>query len=219
MCGTIIAPISRRKRVAKKKTKINSAGYEQPVNEKSQYQSYNSDNLDIEDNSYISEIKRYRHNTKYTQIIADDIISQRGAQSGALDVEGKDGERAQKHANMMYETFRNIKSDVPKIAASTGYSEQEIQRVKNHLFFNEYELADGKHKFYPDFYQAQSWDRLRKGEPIEIDFIMIEHELIEESLMRNGINYDDAHNTANETANYQQAIKEIKYGQVKKKGN
>ncbi|MDE6605105.1 MAG: hypothetical protein K2K85_03675 [Clostridia bacterium] len=205
--------------MAKKKTKINSAGYEQPVNEKSQYQSYNSDNLDIEDNSYISEIKRYRHNTKYTQIIADDIISQRGAQSGALDVEGKDGERAQKHANMMYETFRNIKSDVPKIAASTGYSEQEIQRVKNHLFFNEYELADGKHKFYPDFYQAQSWDRLRKGEPIEIDFIMIEHELIEESLMRNGINYDDAHNTANETANYQQAIKEIKYGQVKKKGN
>ena len=48
---------------------------------------------------------------------------------------------------------------------------------------------------------------------------MIEHKLIEESLMRNGINYDDAHNTANETANYQQAIKEIKYGQVKKKGN
>ena len=219
MCGTIIAPISGRKRVAKKKTKINSAGYEQPVNEKSQYQSYNNDSLDIEDNSYVSEIKRYRQNTKYTQIIADDIISQRGAQSGALDVEGKDGERAQKHANMMYETFRNIKSDVPKIAASTGYSEQEIQRVKNHLFFNEYELADGKHKFYPDFYQAQSWDRLRKGEPIEIDFIMIEHELIEESLMRNGINYDDAHNTANETANYQQAIKEIKYGQVKKKGN
>ncbi|MDE7209669.1 MAG: hypothetical protein K2O31_07285 [Clostridia bacterium] len=205
--------------MAKKKTKINSAGYEQPVNEKSQYQSYNNDSLDIEDNSYVSEIKRYRQNTKYTQIIADDIISQRGAQSGALDVEGKDGERAQKHANMMYETFRNIKSDVPKIAASTGYSEQEIQRVKNHLFFNEYELADGKHKFYPDFYQAQSWDRLRKGEPIEIDFIMIEHELIEESLMRNGINYDDAHNTANETANYQQAIKEIKYGQVKKKGN
>ena len=219
MCGTIIAPISRRKRVAKKKTKINSAGYEQPVNEKSQYQSYNSDNLDIEDNSYISEIKRYRHNTKYTQIIADDIISQRGAQSGALDVEGKDGERAQKHANMMYETFRNIKSDVPKIAASTGYSEQEIQRVKNHLFFNEYELADGKHKFYPDFYQAQSWDRLRKGEPIEIDFIMIEHELIEETLMRNGINYDDAHNTANETANYQQALEDLKYGQVKKKRN
>ena len=119
----------------------------------------------------------------------------------------------------MYETFRNIKSDVPKIAASTGYSEQEIQRVKNHLFFNEYELADGKHKFYPDFYQAQSWDRLRKGEPIKIDFIMIEHELIEESLMRNGINYDDAHNTANETANYQQALEDLKYGQVKKKRN
>ena len=143
-----------------------------------------------------------------------------GAQSGALDVDGKDGERAQKHADMMYETFRNTTSDVPAIAKATNHTQEEIQRVKNHMFFNEYELYGGKRRFYPDFEQAQSWDRLRKGEALYHDFIMIEHELIEEKLMREeGLPYNEAHEKANKTASYEMAIKEHKDGMVNKKRN
>ena len=147
-------------------------------------------------------------------------IHQSGAISGALDADGPDGERAQRHADMMYETFRNITSDVPKIAAITGHTEQEISRIKNHMFFNEYELYGGKRRFYPDFEQAQSWDRLRKGEALYHDFIMIEHELIEEKLMREeGLPYNEAHEKANQTASYELAIKEHKGGMVNKKRN
>lgn len=173
--------------------------------------------------------KTYRQNTNYADIIAADAISRQktrqtesyasGAQSGALDSDNKDWVRASKHAAMMYETFRNIKSDVPQIAQVTGLTEEQIQRIKNHLFFNEYELSDGKHRFYPDFNQAQSWDRLRKGIPLEHDLIMLEHELAEESLMANGMGYDEAHINANRTANYQEALKEYKNALVKKKRN
>lgn len=173
--------------------------------------------------------KTYRQNTSYTDILAADAVNRQkikrteshasGAQSGALDSDNKDFERALKHAEMMYETFRNIKSDVPKIAQVTGYTQEQIQRIKNHLFFNEYELSDGKHRFYPDFNQAQSWDRLRKGIPLEHDLIMLEHELAEEALMANGMGYDEAHNKANRIANYQIAIKEYKDAKTKKKRN
>lgn len=144
-------------------------------------------------------------------------IQESGAQSGALDADNKDWERAKKHAALMYETFRNITSDVPKIAKITGYTEEEIQRVKEHMFFNEYDLADGHHRFHPNFDQAQSWDRLWKGNPIDVDYIMIKHELAEEPLMKKGMSYLEAHEEANKTANYAVAMKEYKDATIEKK--
>lgn len=140
-----------------------------------------------------------------------------GAQSGAIDEEKEFG-RAQKHAEIMYETFRNTDSDIKKIAQITGHGEEEIKRVKNHLFFNEYDFDDGHHRFDPDFQQAQSWDRLRKGEALEHDLVMIEHELVEEKFMREDrLSYDEAHEKANKVANYQKAIEEYKNASIKKK--
>lgn len=172
--------------------------------------------------------KAYRQNISYSDILADNKNQKKTEwlqryESGALMADGKDHDRALKHAEMMYETFRNIKSDVPKIAQVTGYTEEQIRRIKNHMFFNEYELYGGKHRFDPDFYQAQSWDRLRKArtqEEIEDhDLIMLKHELVEEALMANGMGYDEAHNIANEIANYQQALEEYKNDVDKKKRN
>lgn len=157
---------------------------------------------------------QYRQNVDYSS-----IVIKSGAKSGALDSEGKDFNRAVKHAEIMYNTYRNIKSDVPKIAKVTGFTEEEILRVKNHMFFNEYDLDDGHHRFHPDFDQAQSWDRLWRGVPREMDYVMIRHELAEEPLMRKGMSYRDAHKEANKTANYEKAIKEYKDAEAKKKGN
>lgn len=146
-------------------------------------------------------------------------VQESGAKSGALDSDGKDFDRAVKHAEIMYNTYRNITSDVPKIAKVTGFTEEEIQRVKNHMFFNEYDLDDGHHRFHPDFDQAQSWDRLWRGVPQEMDYVMIRHELAEEPLMRAGMPYNKAHAEANKTANYEILIKEIKDAAAKKKRN
>lgn len=209
MCYNDSAFLFEGKHMAKKK---GAGGKPQEFNENNgQYSSF--DFSEYQYPQYLIRMSTHEGRKKESGAIS-------GAQSGALDADGKDGERAQRHAEMMYETFRNITSDVFKISTITGHTQGEIQRVKNHIFFNEYELADGKHRFASDFDQAQSWDRLRNGEPLEHDLIMIEHELIEERLMREqGLSYDEAHEKANETANYQRALQEYKNGKNKKKRN
>ena len=158
--------------------------------------------------------KEYRQNASYSEIIN---IGKK--QSGAID-EDKEPKRATEHARKMYETYRRRASDIPKIAKVTGHTEEEITRVKNHMFINEHDLDDGRHRFDPDFQQAQSWIRLESGKPEEHDLVMIEHELIEEQLMReNGLSYDEAHAKTNQVANYQKALWRYKDALAKKKGN
>ena len=131
-----------------------------------------------------------------------------GAKSGALN---PNSERAIKHGKMMYQTFRNIKSDIPKIAETTGLSIAEIKKIKDYIFFNS--------EFDEDFDQAQSWDRLRHGVPVEADIIFIKHEILELSYREKGMDYDSAHALAQKEFNYQKAIKEYNYAIVKEKRN
>ena len=129
-----------------------------------------------------------------------------GGISGALDYQGKDKKRADKHASLLYETFRRIKSDVNAIAKNTGFSIEEISQIKNHMFFNKYNLHGVIKRFDEDFEQAQSWDRLRKNEALEIDIILLKHELEESKLMAQGIDYITAHKEANKIANYEKEL-------------
>ena len=132
-----------------------------------------------------------------------------GAKSGALNPkEIKDWHKVSQHAKLMYETFRNVKSDVLKIAKITGLKEKQIQEIKEYLFFNS--------EFSPDFDQAQSWNRLWKGNPVKADFIFIKHELLEMLLRKQGLSYDDAHIKANEKYNYQKEIEKYNDGILKK---
>lgn len=176
--------------------------------------------FDKDSGQYTGEGKVFRQNTSYREILSQEKKLQCGAQSGALNPDNeKDRERTERHAKITYERIRRTNGDIKKIAKVTGFSEEDIERIKNHMFFNEYELEGGKHRFDPDFYQAQSWDRLQRGEPIEADLILLRHEKIEEELMRNGLGYEEAHETANKTANYAKAVEEYNNGKVKKKRN
>ena len=132
-----------------------------------------------------------------------------GAKSGALNPNGKDFKRATKHAELMYETFRNIKTDIPKISKITGIEEKEIEEIKNYLFNND--------EFLPEFDQAQSWDRLWKGNPIQADYTFVKHEQVEIALRKQGLSYEEAHNKANEKYNYQKEIGEYYNALFKKK--
>ncbi len=131
-----------------------------------------------------------------------------GAKSGALN---PNSQEAIKHGKLMYETFRNIKSDVPKIAKNTGIGKEEIERIKNYIFFNK--------EFDEDYDQAQTWDRLRHGNFIEADLIFLRHELLEIKYREQGLNYDEAHEIAQKEFNYQKAITEHNNAIIKKERN
>lgn len=54
-----------------------------------------------------------------------------------------------------------MKTDVQKIAKTTGYSEKEIQRIKNYIFIDKHDLGEGAYRrFDPDYMMGESWKRL-----------------------------------------------------------
>lgn len=88
----------------------------------------------------------------------------------------------------------------------------EVDRIFSHIYEREHLFADGTiHKFYPDYYMAHSWKRLRDGKGIqEHDLIMLRHELEEEKIMGEGVEiiYEKAHNEVEKTWNYSKALLE-----------
>ena len=81
--------------------------------------------------------------------------------SGALNPEG---EAAQKHADQYYESVRKMNTDVAKIAKATGYTEAQIQEIKDFIFNEEHDLGDRIGRFDSDYMMAQSWQRLVSGD-------------------------------------------------------
>ena len=66
-------------------------------------------------------------------------IMKSGAVSGARNPYS---DAANKHAERYYGLVRSMTTDVKKIAETTGYSEQEIQGIKNYIFIDEHDLGD-----------------------------------------------------------------------------
>lgn len=51
-----------------------------------------------------------------------------------------------------------MKTDVPKIAKSTGYSEEQIQEIKNFIFLDKAWLGGPEPEYFaPDYMMAESW--------------------------------------------------------------
>ncbi|PTL29012.1 hypothetical protein C7122_03940 [Lachnospiraceae bacterium oral taxon 096] len=67
----------------------------------------------------------------------NDII-QSGAVSGARDPNSTE---ADEHAERYYALVRTMKTDVTKIARTTGRSKEEIQAIKNYIFIDEHDLG------------------------------------------------------------------------------
>ena len=128
-----------------------------------------------------------------------------GAFAGALN---PDSERATEHAFRYYESVRHMKTDCKRISANTGFREQDIQQIKNHVFINEHELYDGEiERFFPSYHMAQSWQRLIDGREIqERDIVLLNHEFLESTLVQSGFNQQDAHNIAESIYNYAELI-------------
>jgi hypothetical protein len=120
--------------------------------------------------------------------------------------------RMDAHAKMFYEQIRKRKTDVNTIAKNTGFSTDDMKKIKKHLFFNEYDLGDEMpSRFDPHYDITVSWQRLIDGKDIkEMDIILLHHELTESNLMNEqGMDYTAAHQIAEQTYNYSGFIKEL----------
>lgn len=140
-----------------------------------------------------------------------------GAISGGLN---PDSEKAQEHAEKYYESVRHMKTDVRRIANNTGFSEEDVQKIKNHVFMEKHDLGNGEPEyFYPDYSMAQSWQRLIDGKNIQPhDITLLNHEIMERQLMEQGYSQVEAHSITEKLYNYAKESRDY-YAEIKKHKN
>ena len=131
-----------------------------------------------------------------------------GAFTGALD---PDSPEANLHSIRYYAAVREMKNDVSAIAENTGWNEEAVKRIKEHIFLSYHDLGGLEpERFDPDYHMAVSWQRLIEGRWIRFqDIVLLKHEYLELTLMKTkGLPYSEAHRLANEKHNYAEAIRE-----------
>ena len=109
-----------------------------------------------------------------------------------------------------------MKTDVEKIAKTTGFSEEKIQEVKNFIFYDKHDLGGEEPElFKPDFMMGESWKRLIDGKPEPHDITLIKHEIMERDLIKQGYTQDEAHIITSKKYNYDKEATEF-YGKIEK---
>jgi hypothetical protein len=130
--------------------------------------------------------------------------------SGAIP--RNDTAKQNQHAKLFYKEVRKRTGDIDSIAKNTGFSKNDIKKIKNHIFFNAYSLGDeNPSRFDPDYDMAISWQRLTEGKNIqEMDLVLLNHELVEYTLMtEKGLNYRQAHEIAEHQYNFKKFVDEL----------
>lgn len=131
--------------------------------------------------------------------------------TGAIGkIHKNDYKRKEKHAKIYYESIRKRNDDITSIAKNTGININTIKKVKEHVFINKYNLAQGYTNFYPDYEMAVAWQRLIEGKNIKkSDIVLLHHERLESHLMnRYNYTYETAHDITCRKYNYTKALKE-----------
>ncbi len=90
-------------------------------------------------------------------------------------------------ADDLYDAIRASDSDVSAIASSTGFKPGNIQKVKDHVFYNEHLLdryvdqgiPATVGRFDSTIEQAQAWKRLESGTHTDADITWMKHEIAE----------------------------------------
>lgn len=133
--------------------------------------------------------------------------------SGARNPESNE---AEEHAKRYYGLVRSMKTDVSKIAKTTGFTQKQIQEVKDYIFYDKHDLGNGEpERFKPDFMMAQSWQRLIAGRPEKHDITLIRHEVMEKELIKQGMTQEEAHILTSKKYNYGKEALEY-YAKIKK---
>ncbi|WP_146067863.1 hypothetical protein [Streptomyces sp. Ru72] len=127
-------------------------------------------------------------------------------------------------AEAAYDNFRRDSRDIAAISrntagvrranGTTGFTEEEISAVKKHVFDTEHPIEDYEtgqvvmRKFDADAEIADAWIRLRSGNALPEDHVLLEHELTELEYLRThpGATYQEAHRVANQNYNWQSKV-------------
>ncbi|MGW2112569.1 hypothetical protein ACWCPL_39475, partial [Streptomyces sp. NPDC001948] len=112
------------------------------------------------------------------------------------------------------EAIAKLSRDVKRDNGSDGFSEDEIASVKKHVFDTEHPIVDPEtgrvaiRKFDADAEIADAWIRLRSGNALPEDHLLLEHEIAELGYLRDnpGSTYQEAHRFANTNYNWEQKI-------------
>jgi hypothetical protein len=102
---------------------------------------------------------------------------------------------------------RNL-SGASRISGGTGFSPEETQAIRSHVFFEEHPLEgeDGivNARYDPAADMAEAWLRLRSGDYLPQDVTLLEHELAEHNyyVQHPGATYREAHYAANQVADW-----------------
>ncbi|OQS08061.1 hypothetical protein B0T37_22015 [Chromobacterium violaceum] len=108
-------------------------------------------------------------------------------------------------ADELYAGIRASGTDVSAISQNTGIKPENIQKVKDHVFYNEhlldryvdYGIDPVRARFDSDLNQAQAWQRLEGGTHTEADIMWLRHEAAERWYeLRHNSGYTAAHNAA-----------------------
>ena len=73
-------------------------------------------------------------------------------------------------------------NDIKTIARNTGFSEEDIKKIKRHIFFDKHKKYDGYGMLDADYDIAVAWNRLRSGKFEDRDITLLKHELLESEL-------------------------------------
>jgi hypothetical protein len=129
------------------------------------------------------------------------LISDRNAiQHGKIGVG-----RNWQSADQAYNDIRASRIDVDAIAQNTGIKRDNIQKVKDHIFFNQHMLDRYvQHgipaeyaKFDSDIKIAEAWKRLETGKYSQEDMQLIKHEVAERWVeLKRRCGYCEAHDRA-----------------------
>ena len=151
-------------------------------------------------------------NRGYENLGKSDRITIRNV-SGARNPESNE---AEEHAERYYGLVRSMKTDVSKIAKTTGFTQKQIQEVKDYIFYDKHDLGkEEPERFKPDFMMAQSWQRLMEGKPEKHDITLIRHEVMEKELIKQGMTQEEAHIVTSKKYNYGKEAQEY-YAKIKK---
>lgn len=108
--------------------------------------------------------------------------------------------------------------DVERLNGSTGFSPEEIERIRQHVLFEEHPLSDYDGGVVHQRYDAsadmaEAWLRLRSGNPRPEDIALLEHELAEARYYDShpGATYEEAHRAANAVSNWQNQTSDPTY--------
>ncbi|MCM3266147.1 hypothetical protein M3765_19420 [Streptomyces thermoviolaceus] len=100
-------------------------------------------------------------------------------------------------------------SGVSRLDGSVGFTRDEIEAIKKHVFFEEHPLSsvDGGivyARYDPNPDMAEAWIRLRSGRHTDADLLLLEHELAEHRYYQAnpGSTYAEAHAAATKIADW-----------------